>query len=592
MSLRLKILLLTVPAVLCLVAGFAALLLRNLIESNLRSSRALAEIALQQTKEALLTRLDEAARQGAAGREKWTDAIASDPRLAQFLVGGVANAPSLVEISIASSDGAILLSSTQSAQRNLRPQPPLDQLLALDTWGRLNRLMARSQDYELRIPIGLLDDPVPLFQIQVLVSTTLVKEQIMGGLRSIGFAAAVALGVLLLGVSLLAGLVGRNLRQIERSIELIRQGEPAESGPQAASTPEFAAVQSKLNLLGAEVRDTARTAADFRTRVSEVLERLEEGILLFDAEGRLVLSGGAAERMLGRALSGFEAKGTPLESLLKEAFRTRAGVPERLTEWPRAEGPVSLHAAADFLSESRCLVRLRDAEGRRHLESQLELLARLDGINRLTGGVAHEIKNPLNSIAAHLALLSAATPDDEDAIRVIGEEVDRLDRVVRTFLDFTRPVELARARVDLGALAGEVARLVQPDAARKGIAVETRFDPPGPWIWGDEDILRQALMNLAVNAIEAMPDGGTLSVDLAPRGGSVELAVGDTGTGIPREKLGRIFQLYFTTKKGGSGVGLAMVYRAVQLHGGTITVDSEPGKGTRFLLMFPALAES
>lgn len=595
MSLRTKILLITVPSVLLLVAAFSTLLLANLIEANLRGTHRLAVSAIQQTKEALLMRLEEASRQGAASKEKWTEAIAADDRLKRFLTNTIAQAPSLVELSVAASDGRILISSTQAiAGSPLRQRPPLDQLLMPGLRARLQWLFEPSRDYELRVPIGLLDDPTPIFTVQVLASTALVKNQISGGLRVTIFATLAALLLSLTGVSILAGFVSRNLRGIEQSIDTIRKGEPVPEQPPPASAPEFAAVQSKLSLLGAEVRDTARTAADFRSRINQVLDRLEEGILLFDAQGQLVLSGGASRRILGDSLNSLQASNSPLAAPLAEAFRTGIAPAEQLLEWPRPEGGVRLHAAFDLLSKERCLVRLRDAEGRRDLESQLELLNRLDGINRLTGGVAHEIKNPLNSIAAHVALLESMVAGEsseaEEEVRVIGEEVERLDRVVRTFLDFTRPVELNQAKLDLAALASEVAAFIQPDAARRNVAVKTEADPAEACIWGDEDVLRQALMNLAVNALDAMPDGGSLTFRLhtrAPQG--FELTISDTGVGIPPEKQEKIFQLYFTTKKHGSGIGLAMVYRAVQLHGGTITVESKPGAGAQFHLTFPAL---
>ncbi|MDX1982595.1 MAG: ATP-binding protein [Bryobacteraceae bacterium] len=548
MSLRTKILLLAVPAVLCLVAGFSMLLLSNLIESNLRSARQLTEFAGQQVKGVLLLRLEEAARQGAAGRDKWIEAIAADQRLQQVLVNSVAPGPPLVEISVANSEGRILLSSTQSlAGTPLRQRPPIAGLLALGTFGRVSRLLDSGQDYELQISIGVLEDPRPIFRIQVLASTAIVKDQLAGRLPSIAIATAAALSILLLGVGLLAGFVSRNLRHIEQSIDVIRKGESPE--PKAATTPEFAAVQSKLNLLGAEVRDTAST-----------LERLEEGILLFDEECRVILSSGAADRMIGGSYS-------EIEPLVREAFRTRTSPAPCLSR--------GVTVSIDYLSPTRCLVRLRD-------QSQLDLFARLDAINRLTGGVAHEIKNPLNSIAAHLGLLEISA-GPAPAIDIIREEIERLDRVVRTFLDFTRPVELAQEEVDLCQLVTEVASIVRAGAQEKSIAVETHCEPAH--FMGDRDILRQALLNLAVNAIDAMPNGGTLSFHLTqPNPRAIELTVSDTGVGIPKEKLGRIFELYFTTKPGGSGIGLAMVYRAVQLHGGSITVDSEPGKGTRFLL--------
>jgi signal transduction histidine kinase len=224
------------------------------------------------------------------------------------------------------------------------------------------------------------------------------------------------------------------------------------------------------------------------------------------------------------------------------------------------------------------------------------LLSRLDAINRLTGGVAHEVKNPLHSIAARLALLDSMigedSPEAAEEIRVIGEEVERLDRVVRTFLDFTRPVEMAQEELDLAEIAREVAALVEPDAARRSVSVHFRSRPERVPLWGDPDLLRQALMNLAVNALDAMPQGGTLSLDVELRARDAQLTVADTGVGIPATRREKIFQLYFTTKKDGSGLGLAMVYRAVQLHGGSIDVESELGRGTRFRILLPALVKS
>jgi signal transduction histidine kinase len=167
--------------------------------------------------------------------------------------------------------------------------------------------------------------------------------------------------------------------------------------------------------------------------------------------------------------------------------------------------------------------------------------------------------------------------------------VHRLDRVVRSFLDFTRPVEMAQKELDIAEIVREVAALVQPDAAQRSVSVHFSSRPEYLPLWGDPDLLRQALINLAVNALDAMPQGGSLSFDVELRGRDARLTVADTGTGIPEAQRDKIFQLYFTTKQNGSGVGLAMVYRAVQLHGGSIEVESDPGRGTRFLITLPAL---
>ena len=278
----------------------------------------------------------------------------------------------------------------------MRQRPSLLDLLALGPLDRIRRVRNQSQDYELRVPIGQLNDPRPIFTVQVLVSMTLVGELIQGGLKWIAFA---GVGALVLGLLLVSGvisIVSRDLRRLEQTVDLIRQGQDVPESKSAAPSPEYAAVQSKLNLLGAEMRDSARTAADYRSRVNAALERLEEGILLFDPSGRLTLAAGAAERLLRRPPDGFDLSGTTLARMLRHVFQSRQSIGERLMEWP---GGVMLLTTIDYVAETHALVRLRDPEGRRQLESQMELLGRLDAINRLTGGVAHEIKNPLNSIA-------------------------------------------------------------------------------------------------------------------------------------------------------------------------------------------------
>lgn len=591
-SLQWKILLLTATLVSVLVAILSLLLLNNLIESNLQNSMRLTEMAAQQTKDLLLLRLEESFQRGAANRADWIQAVKDDQRLAAFLKNSVAQAPALVEISIAGPDSYILASSIHTdAGRILPARPTLRELLALGPIDRLDAIFNSGPDYELQIPIGLVNEPGTIFTIQVLVSTVLIRDALQPGLHWIAIASAATLGVALFLVTLLSGYISRNLNQISADIDLIRQGQELTILPTRASSPEFAAVQSKLSLLGAEVRDTARTAADFRARVANVLERLEEGILLFDANQRLILSGGAAQPLLGHNPELLNLDESPLGPLVRAALHQQRSLPERLVEWPGSPNHPHLLVTVDYFADGRVLVHLHDPEARQQFESQMELLSRLDAINRLTGGVAHEIKNPLNSIAARIALLESmveSDPEAEEEIRVIGEEIQRLDRVVRTFLEFTRPTELEPAEIDAAALTAEVASLVNADAARRGITVNFQATAGPVPLRGDADLLRQALLNLAVNGIEAMNNAGTLDmrVDHGPR--DVRITVADTGPGIPQEQREKIFQLYYTTKKGGSGYGLAMVYRAVQLHGGRIELESEPGQGARFVLILPA----
>ena len=231
---------------------------------------------------------------------------------------------------------------------------------------------------------------------------------------------------------------------------------------------------------------------------------------------------------------------------------------------------------------------LRDAETRKQLRSQLDISSRLAAISRLTSGVAHEIKNPLNAMALHLEVLKTRLDDSQPEIEVISREIKRLDNVVKTFLSFNKPIELQTAPVDLGLLVRQVETLVAPHARESNVTVITDLSAE-TWVSGDFDLLKQALLNVVINGIEAMPDGGRLEMRTATDGTDCEIVIADSGPGISEEAQDKIFNLYFTTKEGGSGIGLAMTFRVVQLHGGTISFASEAGKGTTFRLQFPEL---
>ena len=227
------------------------------------------------------------------------------------------------------------------------------------------------------------------------------------------------------------------------------------------------------------------------------------------------------------------------------------------------------------------------------MESHLDVASRLTAISRITGSVAHEIKNPLNAIALHLDLLRARIggPEEEltSEIDVLSKEVRRLDRVVKTFLDFSRPVDVRLEEVDLTSLAREVSDLMTPQARLAKIELVFEAPEEPALIRGDADMLKQAILNLVTNALDAMKDGGHLRLRAGREDDVVNLEVADDGPGIPPELRNKVFQLYFTTKPKGSGIGLAMTYRAVQLHNGTIDFTSENGRGTTFRLQFPAL---
>jgi hypothetical protein len=216
-----------------------------------------------------------------------------------------------------------------------------------------------------------------------------------------------------------------------------------------------------------------------------------------------------------------------------------------------------------------------------------QLRTAMSGIAR---GVAHEFKNPLNAIALRLEVLRSRVAEDvpsaEGDIDILAQEVMRLDRVVKTFLDLSRPVALDLQQVQVPELVTEILTLVEPEAARAGVILEWK-PVEDVCISADADLLRHAFLNVVRNALDAMPGGGHLRVIVKRSGGACEISVSDTGPGIPAEIRRRIFEPFYSTKESGSGIGLAMTMRAVQLHGGSIDVECASGQGSTFCLRLP-----
>jgi signal transduction histidine kinase len=609
MSLKARITILTVAVTASLVGALLLVQLNNVVELWLSSSLGIADIAGQQVKNLLLLRLQERTpRNGPGGvepKQAWVKIMKNDSNLALLLETTMAQSRSMIEISIAGENGNVIASSnpmrpgTQMVRR-----PSLRVLVSTSPLRRIIRLLTHGQDFELTIPLGVEGEAKPLFTIQSLVSSVLLREDLVPAIRRValwGVAAMLASIVLAYASS---RLVVRNISHLNAVIDRISSGEEGERADEpAAAAREFAAIESRLSMLGHQFRGAVEGASELRSNVRKLLDHLEEAILLFDADGRLILAGGAAARILpfsvdaatGRLMTEVFPANTPLGRLPREINDLDEGVHEQSIGEMLVT--VELIPGSPDPARRMALVRIRDAAGPQQLQSQLELSARLDGMHRLIGSVAHEVKNPLNSIAVRLDYLQSwvttAFPEAEEEVQVIVQEVNRLDRVVRNFLDFTRPVELARERLDMVALSHEVAELVQPEAERRGLSVRFESAQPSVPVCGDPDLLKEAIMNVVTNGIEAMKSGGELGIAVSEGNGECRITIRDTGPGIPYAQREKVFELYFSTKEKGSGLGLPMAYRALQLHGGSIDLESEPGKGTSFRLKLPVMeAES
>jgi two-component system sensor histidine kinase HydH len=234
---------------------------------------------------------------------------------------------------------------------------------------------------------------------------------------------------------------------------------------------------------------------------------------------------------------------------------------------------------------------LRDLGEVRRLQEEIHRKEKLAAIGSLAAGVAHEIRNPLSSIkglAAYFGNKFEEGSEDKQAAEVMSQEVDRLNRVISELLDFARPSELNLKPADINEVIEHSLRLVQQDSKTRNIEVRWSGSKEIPSVLLDPDRFSQSLLNLYLNAIQAMEQGGVLSVksSLGPYN-DIEVEVADTGTGIDPDDLDEIFDPYYTTKPSGTGLGLAIVYKIIEAHGGQIKVRSTPGKGTAFTISVP-----
>lgn len=333
-----------------------------------------------------------------------------------------------------------------------------------------------------------------------------------------------------------------------------------------------------------------------------ILNSVGTGFIALDPDGHITALNPAAAAITG--LHSDQAIGRPWSACFGEA------VPERVVEAAALAPPWSpaRHETTLVRSDGRAVpvrftfAALRSSTGGRlgtvvvcedlseirELENRMRHADRLASLGRLAANIAHEIRNPLASITGAVEALSGtAGPEERDRLaQIVSRESARLDAIIRHFLEYAKPASLARARVDVVEVLDEVLTLLGHRDLPPALKIVREFPPALPWSV-DPQQLRQALWNLCLNALEAMPDGGELRVAATLREGWLEIVVTDTGDGIPPADLPHVLEPFFSTKPGGSGLGLALAHRIAQDHGGDVTVESTPGLGTRVALRLP-----
>ncbi len=615
MSLRARLQASIVALVCVVVAVLSVVYLAMVVEATFGVSKSIAEMSAKQVvafinnrAPAELAKREESPAGFAAVSRAYAEIVAQDLELPAQLLQLIGDSPVIVESYVTGPDDRVLAASIENKRgQKVIELPHYEEFEGMGLLRKLGRVFSGNQDYEVVQDLGF--EGRRVLRIHVVLSTVLLRQSIGESVQPVGSVLLLAMLVSMVAAAIVSRLAVRPLARIGDLIDSIAAGEHSgQLGEGGGTGSEVAVVESKLNLLGEQFRGARADARELRSNIDQLLTRLEEAVFLFGRDDRLVMAGGSAERllgagrweMMGRTLAEIFPAESELGATLESLVALRKNAKDHPAELHAADRDplrllVSVETVEEFPSRERVgtLVTLREAEPRRQIESQIDVSTRLAAISRLTSGAAHEIKNPLNSIALHVELLKGKLEDSElgmEEIDVISREITRLDRVVRSFLDFTRPVELEVHPFDLAGLLDELASLVRPDAENQGCEVVLERCPKSAPVRGDRDLLEQAILNVMINGVQAMPDGGRLTLALERSGADWLLTIRDEGEGIPADLRDKIFQLYFTTKGKGSGIGLAMTFRVVQLHGGTIEFASEPGEGAEFRLQIPALA--
>ena len=551
-------------------------------------------------------------------------ALRQDGGIRSMLESGIGYTPNVTYAAIVDAKGVVIAHPFPSQEGTVLPEQ--EALAPIIERGAMSQLEAVYSEKTYEVRQALLAGEEQFGSIRIGISTILIKEEFKTALNTALGTVLAALLIATIVAIVLAQWMLRPIHVIQSGLTRLGRGEldvtlelPGDEFKDLGSS--FDAVSAQLSAVRSKPLPSAATDLE------SVMENLEDAVALFSPSGEVIFTNTAMKALLAE-----HSEHPGMRQLIDQTLAGRKSLgPVPIT----GPAPVGTEDQTPRDTPERLLVThaIEDGSGRfvgamlvarnlgylSHVHSTLNYSRKLAALGRLMAGVAHEVKNPLNAMTIHLELVKrklhmrqpvaaaagAAVPagagnpgrpghtappsvDIEKHLNTIGHEIRRLDEVVVGFLKFARPDELKLQPVSLAQLVSDVSTTVAPEAERNKVVLKLECPVESPRINADPGMLRQALLNLALNACQAMPDGGTLRIGCrAAPGKRVEIEVQDTGMGIPPENLNKIFDLYFTTKEKGSGIGLSMVYRIVQLHDGEVEVQSTPGHGTTFKLVFP-----
>jgi signal transduction histidine kinase len=605
--------------VLMLSSLYVGELLRQRIEQTVATNDVLAHQVALQTLRAVeigLRAQPPVDKSDAALKAAVTDALRSQPELMDVMKAIVRYLPTVQDVSVTDVSGMTLLSTDPDALN--QPAAFRTSLMTVEHGGlffQTREVFGRPRVLDISQPLQR--NGVPFLIVHVGVRSTFLKNSYAPWLRSAilfallaGLASVVAAGVMANSALVPIEQIGARLESLTlpRSDDSTRRLETSEG-----SDAVVRATRS-LERLGEQMRTQEAGYTALQANLNQMLDTLRDGVLLFTADRRAVMVSDAVayflnepqEEMVGLRLEEIFAPETALGEAVLAAFAKEGQVSgEKVTLEDGRQVQISLDRIDGGLGgggEMGTLLTLRDMESAAQLEQELEVARRLAAIGRLTAGVGHEVKNPINAMVVHLELLrgkliaggSEAFGGAQRHVDILAGEMQRLDRVVQTLADFSRPMELHLREEDLRQVVGVVMELTAAEMDENGVRVTVDAPKEQMIVLVDAELMQQAVLNLLLNGMQAMSatGGGSMLVRLRRDHQFAMVEVIDEGEGIPAELLPRIFELYFTTKPKGSGIGLAMTYRILQLHGGTMEVRSNadvnsPERGTTFTFRLP-----
>jgi signal transduction histidine kinase len=571
-------------------------------ESANRLTQQLAYFAENDLPDLSSTRID--TNDPAAVRRALADYLPMDTNLLNNLESEVALWPFIYDASVLDSNGkALLHTNPQLVGKQVAPRPDFHSVTTARFREQLRLVYSPAAVYDVSFPLQL--NGAPFGKIHIGVSTVFLQSEITPRLMHAIYFSIASIFISLLLAAGISNIALGPLKEISRNLDNVTLGGTEEFSGSDSEHDEFGLVSLKIANLGRQIRDSREIFSALKDNVDQLMSTLQDGLMLFTRDSRVVLVSAPVERflgtprgeLLGRTARDVFSGGTPLAATVLDAFERRRPLSQR--EFVAAAGrrvQVSLDFVQEKSTQIGALLIMRDAESVRRIGDEIEMSRRLSASGRVTGGVAHEVKNPINAIVLHLQLLqnklAQLDPDTRRHMDIIGSEIHRLDRVVQTLVDFMRARELHLVEVDFRSLLDDVAVLAAPEAEQHGVHVKRVVFAEPLVIKADLDLMKQALLNVVINGIQSMSQGGQLTISAHREENAVVAEISDQGSGIPQDVQDKVFELYFTTKKEGNGIGLAQTYQILQWHYGSVEFQSAEGAGTTFRFRVPLAASS